>query len=640
MSVNTNTDVCNSFVKLFTTILLSFFIVFNLTAEGSVELNPTGTAGDPCANPNIDVGALAMVRLYSINADFPQFAGFGSYGTTNSICFTIKDPKEVVYIALSGAATSSGTCNGGFDWQIVGPSGTAHGPFTLTTATANGNDFGDVMAGPDVFNAAGYSTAGNYTFQPTEAGEYCIEIDNYISDAHLRNFDISVADCPGAAGNIIPGRLFSQNWAIRTPCSSTIISCDEDPNVTALFGGFQPFQNPFDGKIYVLTSDNFVQEVDFGAGSAFGEGFRGLTFSLSFNLTGPGNTGNVIDDRQSKDGSNQTFANPNLFDVYLNPPDPECYDEGMCGEIIFGPFLNCATPLCIEYEVTEPGLIEIFLDIDGPDGVFTPNSADVFFAERLVEGDALAGCIPWDGEDGLGNPVDLTNDFSVIGRYSQGETHFMMYDVENNNPGWEVDIVDPPCATPDFNLYWDDSLLDPADSDSGFPAQPAVSLTGIPQPTHIWEDQEEDFALGYGESNTINTWFFSNISIMGELSACMPMIDLLKEGSFQDENGDGLAQVGETIAYTFVVTNTGNTDLADITINDPLVTVSGGPISLGIGEMDNTTFTGVYVLTQTDIDNMMLENTATALGEDPVSGEPVMDMSTVNEMLPQSSTIM
>ncbi|WP_228547163.1 DUF7507 domain-containing protein, partial [Nonlabens antarcticus] len=38
-------------------------------------------------------------------------------------------------------------------------------------------------------------------------------------------------------------------------------------------------------------------------------------------------------------------------------------------------------------------------------------------------------------------------------------------------------------------------------------------------------------------------------------------ISLLKESVFNDENGDGFAQLGETISYSFTVTNTGATTL-------------------------------------------------------------------------------
>ena len=106
-----------------------------------------------------------------------------------------------------------------------------------------------------------------------------------------------------------------------------------------------------------------------------------------------------------------------------------------------------------------------------------------------------------------------------------------------------------------------------------------------------------------------------------------PDLSIVKTGTFNDEDGDGFAQVGETISYAFEVTNTGNVVLTDVTVSDPLLTVNGGPLaSLAVGASDATTFTGTYTLTQADIDAGEVENQATATGEDPTGAE-VSDVS-------------
>ena len=118
-----------------------------------------------------------------------------------------------------------------------------------------------------------------------------------------------------------------------------------------------------------------------------------------------------------------------------------------------------------------------------------------------------------------------------------------------------------------------------------------------------------------------------------------PAIEVLKFGTFMDENGDGYADVGETIAYTFTVKNTGNVTLYNIVVTDPLVTVSGGPLaSLAPGEEDTTTFTAIYMLTQDDIDAGFVENTATACGYDAQDDE-ACDTGTNDEPTPQNPMI-
>ncbi|NLG95986.1 MAG: sortase, partial [Chloroflexi bacterium] len=75
---------------------------------------------------------------------------------------------------------------------------------------------------------------------------------------------------------------------------------------------------------------------------------------------------------------------------------------------------------------------------------------------------------------------------------------------------------------------------------------------------------------------------------------------------------------GDTIEYSFTVTNTGNVTLTDITLTSlvPGVAVSGGPIaSLAPGDSDSTTFTASYTLAQSDIDTGEFTGTFEVAGE-------------------------
>ena len=103
-------------------------------------------------------------------------------------------------------------------------------------------------------------------------------------------------------------------------------------------------------------------------------------------------------------------------------------------------------------------------------------------------------------------------------------------------------------------------------------------------------------------------------------------IILLKEGHFNDENDDALADIGETITYTFTVKNRCNVTMTEITVDDPLIDVNPGHIMLPAQAEDNTTFYGTYIITLADIARGYVINTATATGIDP-SGNYITDIS-------------
>ncbi|WP_299844640.1 hypothetical protein [uncultured Paracoccus sp.] len=110
------------------------------------------------------------------------------------------------------------------------------------------------------------------------------------------------------------------------------------------------------------------------------------------------------------------------------------------------------------------------------------------------------------------------------------------------------------------------------------------------------------------------------------LLPAMPELSVEKTATLND-GGDGIAELGDTISYSFTVINTGNVTLTDVSIDDDLVAVTGGPIaSMAPGDRDETTFTAVYALTQADLERGRVDNIATASGTDP-QGARVTDLS-------------
>jgi gliding motility-associated-like protein len=108
-----------------------------------------------------------------------------------------------------------------------------------------------------------------------------------------------------------------------------------------------------------------------------------------------------------------------------------------------------------------------------------------------------------------------------------------------------------------------------------------------------------------------------------------PQFSVEKTGVFNDENGDGIGQAGETISYVFIVTNNGNVTIYNIDIEDPLpgIMVDGGPIEVLVpGQVDDSTFTATYTITEDDVEAGEVVNQAIGTGE-TIDGTLIEDES-------------
>ena len=151
-------------------------------------------------------------------------------------------------------------------------------------------------------------------------------------------------------------------------------------------------------------------------------------------------------------------------------------------------------------------------------------------------------------------------------------------------------------------------------------ANPDGTVTFTPEPGFVGDPTPIDYTVKDDEGTesapaTITIDYTQDASITVE-----------KTGVFSDENANGYADVGETIIYSFIVTNTGDVPLTNVSITDVNATITGGPIDLAIGESDTTTFVGVHSITIDDIIAGAIHNQATVTAKDP-NGNDVNDTS-------------
>ncbi|MFF2660183.1 hypothetical protein ACFVUH_22845 [Kitasatospora sp. NPDC058032] len=105
--------------------------------------------------------------------------------------------------------------------------------------------------------------------------------------------------------------------------------------------------------------------------------------------------------------------------------------------------------------------------------------------------------------------------------------------------------------------------------------------------------------------------------------------------------------LGEQIAYSFVVTNTGNVTLKDVKVTEGAFTGTGTPpvatcptaeaASLAPGA--STTCTATYTVTQADVDAGSIKNSATATGNPPTGPPPVSPPSEVTVPAPSDPAL-
>lgn len=502
--------------RLLVASVFTFVLCVPAFAEGIQQVAPT--ADD------------APVMLETNRADFGNFAAFDG-PESSRLYITIGDLNEKIFIGLAEEYSDDGepfpgSFSGQYQFRIRYNDGSVsdpvvHGPFVVTPSNANVSGWADAAFG--VYQTTEMQDGQlMYEFQPTELGNYYIEFSDVgFQDAtservNIPFWDITVAN-NGTPAN---GRVWSRNWAFRTPQ----INGDQLPECV--------WDREFNGTLYSYTTDGFVSRINFQDA-----GLQGLSFNIAFNSTGPGGTGVLANDRKSIPGTNATL-NSAEHQIFLSEPDPTLFPSGVCGTIDVPDSFRCLNQdsLCLDLTATKPGQVEIILDFN-QNGILDPNSFDVALVAEFPEGQ-LNNCVPWDGLRGDGSPISASDTIDIIFNYSQGIQHWSAYDVEFMRNGYCIETLRPICSTnqsSDF-LYWDDTDIPELpgtgaviDGRNGCDCNTMCrnwdnfSLNGS-----TCQDFGDEDTSGYGDKNTINTWWFANTTTVVTLN--VPLVQAMISG--------------------------------------------------------------------------------------------------------------
>lgn len=109
---------------------------------------------------------------------------------------------------------------------------------------------------------------------------------------------------------------------------------------------------------------------------------------------------------------------------------------------------------------------------------------------------------------------------------------------------------------------------------------------------------------------------FTNVALLPALTLVKRVVDVI------DVNGNGYNDLGDQILWAFDLHNTGNTDLTDLVVTDDVLGAAGigvtcDPDSLAPDGRVTCEADAPYTITQADVDNGQVLNTATATGTPP-----------------------
>ena len=432
---------------------------------------------------------------------------------------------------------------------------------------------------------------------------------------------------PITAENIADGSVTNQATATGTPVGGG------DP-VSDMSDDNDPLEN--DPTVTLLPGISLVKIGIYNDANANGIADVGDTIDYTFTVTNSGAT----------PLSNVILTDPRI-DMGNPIPGPDSGDTG--NDDVLG--LTEVWIYTASYDITQAdldlGTIEnqAFVQGEDPDGNITNDVSD---DDSPVQDEPTVTLIPRIAIVKMGTyeDTDLSGDVSV------GDMINYVFTVTNTGtaPLENVTVVDPlidggtPIAGPDSG---DTNLDDILDLDEIWIYTAAYEITANDITAGSVTNQATATGTPVGGGDPVSDMSDDNDPLENDPTVTeLPMgaIAIVKESVLDDPNGDGFAEVGDIITYTFTVINTGNVPLSNIQITDPLPGLSA--ITFVDGDLNNDTildldeiwtYTATYSLTQDDINNGNVTNQAVVTGMTP-NGETPTDSSDNNSPIEDDPT--
>ena len=243
------------------------------------------------------------------------------------------------------------------------------------------------------------------------------------------------------------------------------------------------------------------------------------------------------------------------------------------------------------------------------DTISSPDSADTVIPQAPSIALVKSGTVAV-GDDEVASLDDIvTYTFKVI---NTGNT--TLNDIQISDPlpnlvlkGGPLNGLAP--GAEDATTFVATYLLTQADVDAGKLDNQAKVIGKSPTNAPV-EDLSDDADLDGDDLTTVPL----------EAKGKIALVKTVDEVS--DENNNGMTDLGDKVTYAFSVKNEGNVTLTDVFVKDRNADVVSSPLpptglTLKPGELDETSHTATYVLTQEDVDRGFFDNTADTYGTTP-----------------------